>query len=159
MNLARSCLRYTARPDQDAALTAELAQIRGKYPRFGIRRAHSLLRAAGQAINRKRIERIWRKSGFQVPQRPKKRRIKTGRTVPCQAECPNHVWSYDFQEDALVSGRKLRLLSILDELGFYWGHPRMAVSDGRRVPHQSSRSWGIEAIVCFAGCASLCSQR
>ena len=29
-------------------------------------------------------------------------------------------WSYDFQRDALVSGRKMRLLNILDELGFYW---------------------------------------
>ena len=84
-----------------------------------LRRAHALLRADGQIINRKRVERVWQNSDFQVLQRPKKRKIKTGRTVPCQAECPNHVWSCDFQEDALVSGRKLRLLSILDELGFY----------------------------------------
>ena len=152
-------MRYTARPNQDAALTAQLAQIRGKYPRFGIRRAHALLRAGSQLINRKRVARVWQKSGFQVPQRPKKRRIRTGRMVPCQAECPNQVWSYDFQEDALVSGHKLRLLSTLDELGFYWGYPRMVVGDGRHVPHQSGRSCGIEATVCFAGYASPCSQR
>ena len=113
-------MRYTARPNQDAALTAQLAQIRGKYPRFGIRRAHALLRAGSQLINRKRVARVWQKSGFQVPQRPKKRRIRTGRMVPCQAECPNQVWSYDFQEDALVSGHKLRLLSILDEFTREW---------------------------------------
>jgi len=121
-------LRYTARPNQDAALTAQLVHIREKYPRFGIRRAHALLRADGQIINRKRVERIWRKSGFQVPQRPKKRKIRTGRTVPCQAECPNHVWSYDFQEDALVSGRKLRLLSILDEFTREWLSVTVGVS-------------------------------
>ena len=59
----------------------------------------------------------------------------------------------------LVSNRKLRLLSILDELGFYWGYPRMVVCDGRGLLDQSGRSRSVEAIVCFAGCASLCSQR
>jgi len=83
------------------------------HPRFGSPRIHALLaaelKAEGKTINHKRVERIWRKCGLQVPQRPKKRKIKTGRMVPPQAEHPNHVWSYDFQADALVSGRKLRL--------------------------------------------------
>jgi putative transposase len=121
-------VRYTAQPDQDTSLAAELAQIKGKYPRFGIRRAHALLRLDGQVINRKRVERIWQKNRFQVPQHPKKRKIRTGRAVPCQAECPNHVWSYDFQEDALVSGRKLRLLSVLDEFTRRWLSVTVGVS-------------------------------
>ena len=118
MGVARSTVRYEPRPDQDAPLAAKLAKIRGKYAHFGIRRAHALLRAEGQNINRKRVERVWRRSGLQVPQRPKKRRIKTGRGVPCQAEHPDHVWSYDFQEDGLLSGRKLCILSVLDEFTF-----------------------------------------
>ena len=103
-------------------IVSKLAQVKQKHPRFGIRRAHALLRADGQVINRKRVERVWCKNGVQVPQRPKKRKLRTGRSVPCQAERPNHVWSYDFQEDRLLSGRKLRLLNILGELGFCWGH-------------------------------------
>ena len=83
---------------------------------------------AARVINHKRVERLWQKSGFQVPQRPKKRKIRTGRRVPCQAERPNHVWSYDFQEDALVSGRKLRLLSILDEFTREWLSVTVGVS-------------------------------
>ena len=121
-------MRYTPRPNRDATLCLELSQIKDKHPRFGIRRAHALLKADGQVINRKRVARVWQKSGFQVPQRPKKRKIKTGRTVPCQAERPNHVWSYDFQEDALVSGRKLRLLSILDEFTREWLSVTVGVS-------------------------------
>lgn len=116
------------RQDKDIALATELAKIKDKYPRFGIRRAHALLRADGQVINRKRVARVWQKSGFQVPQRPKKRKIRTGGTVPCQAERPNHVWSYDFQADALVSGRKLRLLSILDEFTREWLSVTVGVS-------------------------------
>jgi len=38
-----------------------------RYPRFGIRRAHALLRAGGQAINRKGVERFWSGIDLQVP--------------------------------------------------------------------------------------------
>ena len=95
-------------------------------------RAHALLRAdwknKGQIINHKRVERVWRKHGLQVPQRPKKRKIKTGRSVPCQAQRPDQVWSYDFQEDALLSGRKVRLLNILDEFTREWLSVTVGVS-------------------------------
>ena len=128
MGAARSTVRYEPRPDQDAPLAAALAKIKQKYPRFGIRRAHALLRAGGQNVNHKRVERLWCRGGLQVPQRPKKRRIKTERSVPCQAERPDHVWSYDFQEDGLLSGRKLRLLNILDEFTREWLSVTVGVS-------------------------------
>lgn len=35
--------------------------------------------------------------------------------MPCRAECPNQVWSYDFVEDRTETGRKLRILTIVDE--------------------------------------------
>ena len=31
------------------------------------------------------------------------------------AECPNHVWSYDFMFDALQNGRRLKVLTVQDE--------------------------------------------
>lgn len=126
--MARSSARYQAHPHDDQTLTEQLEQIKQKYPRFGVPRAHALLRAEGQDINRKRVERVWRKSGLQVPKRRKKRKIKTGRRVPCQAERPNHVWSYDFQEDALLSGRKIRLLNVLDEFTREWLSVTVGVS-------------------------------
>jgi len=157
--VTRSTLRYKARQDKDIALTLELAKIKSKYPRFGIRRAHALLRADGQSINHKRVERLWQKSGFQVPQRPKKRKLRTGRAVPCQAEHPNHVWSYDFQEDSLLSGRKIRLLNVLDELGFYWGYPRVAFGHSGRFFNQPGRACRLEAVVQFARRTVLCAKR
>jgi len=123
VKVSRSSARYQAHPRDDQALQQQIEQIKQKHPRFGTPRVHALLRADGQSVNHKRIERLWRKNGLQVAPRPKKRKIKTGRRVPCQAERPNHVWSYDFQEDSLLSGRKIRLLNVLDELGFCWGHP------------------------------------
>ena len=84
--------------------------------------------ARARAVNHKRVQRPWHKHGLQVPQRPKKRRIKTGRSVPCQAQHPDHVWSYDFREDALLSGRKVRLLNILDEFTREWLSVTVGVS-------------------------------
>ena len=135
--VARSSARYQAHPRDDGALREQLGRIRDKHPRFGSPRAHALLsaqmREQGQTINHKpinhkRVERVWRKCGFQVPQRPKKRKIKSGRGVPCRAERPNHVWCYDFTEDALLSGRKLRILSLLDEFTREWLSVTVGVS-------------------------------
>ena len=41
---------------------------------------------------------------------------------------PNATWSYDFQEDALLSGRKVRLLNILDEFTREWLSVTVGVS-------------------------------
>lgn len=88
---------------------------------------------------------------MQVPQRPKKRKIKTGRGIPCQAERPDHVWCYDFQEDGLLSGRKMRLLNILDEFTREW----LSVTVGASLSSQAViaalgplfRSRGVPAFV------------
>jgi len=48
--------------------------------------------------------------------------------VSPQAERPDHVWSYDFQGDALVSGRRLRLLNVLDEFTREWLSVTVGVS-------------------------------
>lgn len=131
--MSRATARNAAHPPQEQPLVRDLQELKSQYPRFGILRAHALLRRAGQVINHKRVERVWRKHGLQVVQRPKKRRLKTGRTVPCQAQHPDHVWSYDFQEDALLSGRKLRLLSVLDEFTREWLSVTVGVSLSSRA--------------------------
>ena len=127
VKVSRSSARYQPHPRDERALQQQMEQIKRKHPRFGTPRVHALLRADGQLVH-KRVERLWQKGGLQVPQRPKKRKIKTGRGVPCQAERPNHVWSYDFQEDSLLSGRKIRLLNVLDEFTREWLSVTVGVS-------------------------------
>src|SRR5208283_5674659 len=76
------------------------------------------LHAAGWAVNRKRVQRIWRREGLKVPQRqPKRGRLwlNDGSCIRLKAERPNHVWSYDFVEDRTHDGRKIRMLNIVDE--------------------------------------------
>jgi putative transposase len=120
MNIHRSSARYLAHPPDDAPLLQRLQEIKEKQPRFGSPRAHATLRAAGETVNHKRVERVWRRYGLQISRRRKKRKIKTGNTVPGKAEHPNHVWCYDFLEDGLLSGRKVRILCVLDEFTREW---------------------------------------
>jgi putative transposase len=120
----RSSARYQAPKAGDAALLERLRRIRDAHPRFGVPRVVALLRADGVTANHKRVERLWRAAGFQVPRRRrrgwKRPKVEPQPDVPCVAERPNHVWTYDFIEDGLIDGRKLRLLNVLDEFTREW---------------------------------------
>ena len=102
----------------DAALTADIVALATQYGRYGYRWITALLRAAGWAVNVKRVERIWRPEGLKVPgKQPKKGRLwlNDGSCVRLRPERPNHVWSYDFVEDRTHNGRKFRMLNVIDE--------------------------------------------
>jgi putative transposase len=69
-------------------------------------------------VNKKRVERIWRREGLKVPSRqPKRGRLwlNDGSCIRLRPERPNHVWAYDFLEDRTHDGRKFRMLCIVDE--------------------------------------------
>jgi putative transposase len=105
-------------PDDEAALTADIIALATRYGRYGYRRITALLRQAGWMVNRKRVERLWRREGLKVPQKqPKKGRLwlADGSCIRLRAEHPNHVWSYDFVEDRTHDGRKYRMLNVIDE--------------------------------------------
>jgi putative transposase len=105
-------------PDDEAALTADIVALATRYGRYGYRRVTALLREAGWAVNRKRVERIWRREGLKVPQKqPKKGRLwrNDGSCIRLRPAHPNHVWSYDFVEDRTHDGRKYRMLNVIDE--------------------------------------------
>jgi transposase InsO family protein len=115
----RSTQRKVARtPDDEARLTADIVELARQYGRYGYRRITALLKQAGWCVNRKRVERIWRREGLKVPQRqPKRGRLwlADGSCVRLRPERPNHVWAYDFVEDRTHDGRRFRMLNIVDE--------------------------------------------
>jgi len=104
-----------------------------RYGRYGYRKIAELLRStAGWIINDKRVERIWRREGFRVPQKqPKKGRLwlADGSCIRLRAEYPNHVWSYDFVEDRTHEGKKYRMLNVIDE----FTHECLAIRLDRRL--------------------------
>jgi len=105
-------------PEDEAALTADIIALATQYGRYGYRRVAALLRDAGWLVNKKRVERIWRREGLKVPQKQSKKGrlwLNDGSCIRLRPECPNHVWSYDFVEDRTHDGRKFRMLNIIDE--------------------------------------------
>jgi putative transposase len=113
--LNRSSFHYAARARNDAAVVEQLRAIAARHPRYGYRRAWALLRREGNEANHKRVYRLWKGEGLSVKRRPKKRRVKTGQSVPCRATGPNHVWTYDFVHERCLSATKLKMLTVVDE--------------------------------------------
>jgi putative transposase len=104
--------------DDDGALRDRLRAISRERPRWGYRRAHAMLCEEGWAVNRKRVQRLWREEGLRVPVRRRKRQRLGSSTVPAKrlvAERPDHVWAIDFQFDQTADGRILKLLHVVDE--------------------------------------------
>jgi putative transposase len=113
VQLHRSTFRYQAHPRDDTALVGQLQQLTTRYPRYGYRRTAALVRRS-ERVNEKRIRRLWRLHGFQV-RRPARRRTRRERLKRVSATAPNHIWAYDFVEDALMDGTPLRILTVMDE--------------------------------------------
>jgi putative transposase len=112
---ARSSVRYgRRRGSDDGLLRTRLRELAAQRPRFGYRRLHVLLRREGIVINHKRLERLYREEGLAVRCRKRKalRPIRRGR--PPAPQGANEQWALDFLQDALASGRTIRLLSVID---------------------------------------------
>ena len=110
--------KVTRTADDEAALTADIVELARRYGRYGYRRITALLRQAGWQVNRKRVERIWRREGLKVPARqPKRGRLwlADGSCIRLRPERPNQVWAYDFVEDRTRDARKFRMLCVVDE--------------------------------------------
>ena len=83
--------------------------------RYGYRRVHVLLQRDGWTANIKRVYRLYRELGLQLRNKTPKRRVKAklreGRTDARQV---NETWAMDFVHDQLATGRKIRVLTVVD---------------------------------------------
>ena len=115
----RTTQRYVPKPAAgEQALTERIIELAREYGRYGYRRITALLRMEGWMVNRKRVQRIWRREGLKVPKKqPKRARLwlNDGSCVRLRAEHKDHVWSYDFVHHRTHEGRPYRLLAIVDE--------------------------------------------
>lgn len=115
----RATQRYAPiRHRSDDALRRQLREFSRVRPRWGYRRAWAVLRDQGWAVNRKKVQRLWREEGLRVPQQAKKRQRLGVSTVPAdrlRATYPNQVWALDFQFDVTADGKVLKLLNVVDE--------------------------------------------
>ena len=91
----------------------ELAQQRR---RFGYRRLHILLRRDGITINRKKTQRLYREEGLTVRRRKGRKRAVGARAPAPVLALPNQRWSLDFVHDQMATGRRFRILNIVDDV-------------------------------------------
>ena len=125
--------RYkTKQPYRDKTLTAEINKLAKKHKRYGYRLVTAKLRQAGWLVNHKRVQRIWQKEGLQVSYRRKFKKAKGSSNNSCsvkKAEFVNHVWTYDFISDQTEDGRRLKMLTVLDE----FTRESLAIEVGRSI--------------------------
>jgi len=111
-------MHYRAIPKDDDALRLALIRLAKEYGRYGYRMIAELLRVEGWRVNHKKVERLWREEGLQLPQRHKKRKRlyhKNSSIIRLRPTHPNHIWSVDFVHDKLSNGRSYKMLTVLDE--------------------------------------------
>lgn len=115
----RSTQRYEfIQNDFDDFIRNRTIELAREYGRYGYERITEMIKLEGYAVNKKRIELIWRQEGLKVPHKqPKRARLwlDDGSTIRHRLEYKNHVWSYDFVSDQTYDGRKIKVLNIIDE--------------------------------------------
>ena len=67
-------MRYRSTRPDDAALRERLKALAQERRRFGYRRLHVLLRREGHAVNRKRVQRLYREERLTVRRRGGRKR-------------------------------------------------------------------------------------
>ena len=112
MGVQRTSFRYRSCRD-DSDLRERLLELAREKPRYGYRRLHVLLRRDAIAVNHKKVQRVYRELGLTVKRTRRKRLERVLRPRPALT-APNQEWSIDFASDVTASGRRLRVLSVID---------------------------------------------
>jgi len=92
-----------------------LREAAARRRRWGYRRLLVLLRREGFKDNHKRVYRIYREEGLQVPKRRKRKTAKWRGERFVQPMNPGQCWSMDFVHDATAYGQKFRMLNVVDD--------------------------------------------
>ena len=123
--ISHSVIRYKRRPDRNVELRQRLRELGEKYPRWGSPMMYLVLRNEGMQVNHKRVERVYAEERLAL-RRKRRRKISAVRVVPPRATAPMERIAIDFMSDATVQGRKLRVLTMVDEYSKY--APRLVVA-------------------------------
>jgi putative transposase len=104
----------------------DLAAVRVRY---GYRRLHVLLRREGYRVNLKLVYRLYCEEGLTMrAKRPRRHRSGLVRKERQSASQPNERWSMDFMAEQLFDGRRLRILTLVDN----FSRESLALQVGRR---------------------------
>jgi transposase InsO family protein len=115
VGMSASALRYTPRPDRNAALRDRIVALAHRHRRYGAGMIYLKLRQAGQVVNHKRVDRLYAEARLQVRRRRRKKVPVADRQPLVRPQARNEVWSADFVFDRTAEGRVLKCLTIVDD--------------------------------------------
>jgi len=122
LGIARSGVYRAPRPanDDELGLTRRIDELFTRWPFLGSRRITEMLRAEGQAINRKRVQRLMRRMGIAaLGPKPRTSRPAPGHRIypyllrDVTVDRPNQVWAADITFIPLGRGF-LYLVAVMD---------------------------------------------
>jgi putative transposase len=114
IDLHRSLWYYQGRKD-DTEVIAKLSALAEKLPTRGFDKYYGIIRNEGLRWGRSRVLRVYRDLKLTRRRRYRKR-LPAGIKEALQKQAlPNRSYSMDFVSDALVGGRKLRVLKVVDD--------------------------------------------
>jgi putative transposase len=115
LEVETSTYHYKSRRHDQAGLEARIKDICATRVRYGYRRVHVMLCREGWKVNTKKVYRIYNELGLQLRNKRSKRRVKAKlREDRRPATQPNETWSMDFVHDQLATGKKIRVLTVVD---------------------------------------------
>jgi putative transposase len=122
LRVSRSGIYYEPEPtsDEELALMRRIDELHLKFPFYGSRKMTEVLKAEGQAVNRKRIQRLMRQMDLEALV-PKPGTSRPGHQHPVypyllrglRIERPNQVWAADITYIPLAHGF-VYLVAIMD---------------------------------------------
>jgi putative transposase len=111
----RTSMRYQGVRPADDALRERLKALADERRRFGYRRLYVLLRREGHAVNKKRVQRLYREERLTVRRRGGRKRAMGTRRPIATPLAANQRWSLDFVSDQLTDARRFRILAVVDD--------------------------------------------
>jgi putative transposase len=130
-------------------------ELAREMPRFGYRRLHVHLLRSGEAVNHKRVHRVYREAGLSIRRKKRKHCVRTGQPLrACTAA--NQEWALDFVHDAVESGQAIRVLSVV---GAYTRECLEDVNKWQKTRERFVRTRPLQAIVNATGLQGACTYR
>lgn len=112
----RGTVRYKSlKKAGEEELRGKIQKVAHERRRFGYRRIHLLLRREGVKVNHKKVFRLYQQLGLKVRRRSARKRALGMRLEQIKVVAPNERWSLDFVQDTLQCGRKIRMLTVIDD--------------------------------------------
>jgi len=114
VDISTSVYHYQPKRKSDGIVRQRLRELAEERKRFGSPRLHILLKREGLVINHKRTERLYREERLALRKKRRRKGAAGARVVLPMPQRINERWSMDFVTDRIVTGRRFRALTIVD---------------------------------------------